>query len=147
MPLFDEITNCIELKKELLSLSDNLADKYKTIHTNESIAELSSADSLNNTSALISEKRNLEELVISTKPYAAWNTDVIDSVTALLLQAIETANEINTLKNDLLEVYEPTVFELDYNAILGQNQNRIHLVYKGFQKRIQTGQKSNTTSS
>ena len=129
-PLFDEITNCIKLKKELISLSDNLADKYKTIHTNESIAELSSADSLNNTSALISEKRNLKELVTSTKPYSAWNTDVIDSVTALLSQAIETANEINALKNELLEVYEPTVFELDYNAILG----RIKTEYTSFTK-------------
>ena len=141
-PLFDEITNCIELKKELLSLSDNLADKYKTIRINESIAELSSVDSLNNTSALISEKRNLEELVIYTKPYSAWNTDVIDSVTALLSQAIATANEINTLKNDLLEVYEPTVFELDYNAILGRIKTEYTSFTKVFKKEYKQDKKA-----
>lgn len=141
-PLFDEITNCIKLKKELISLSDNLADKYKTIHTNESIAELSSADSLNNTSALISEKRNLKELVTSTKPYSAWNTDVIDSVTALLSQAIETANEINALKNELLEVYEPTVFELDYNAILGRIKTEYTSFTKVFKKEYKQDKKA-----
>ena len=141
-PLFDEITNCIKLKKELISLSDNLADKYKTIHTNESIAELSSADSLNNTSTLISEKRNLKELVTSTKPYSAWNTDIIDSVTALLSQAIETANEINTLKNELLEVYEPTVFELDYNAILGRIKTEYTSFTKVFKKEYKQDKKA-----
>ena len=141
-PLFDEITNCIKLKKELISLSDNLADKYKTIHTNESIAELSSADSLNNTSALISEKRNLKELVTSTKPYSAWNTDVIDGVTALLSQAIETANEINALKNELLEVYEPTVFELDYNAILGRIKTEYTSFTKVFKKEYKQDKKA-----
>lgn len=141
-PLFDEITEHIELKKEFLSFVDELVDKYTIIQKNEPTAKLSTIDLFNNISVLISEKRNLEELVISTKPYSAWNTDVIDSVTALLSQAIETANEINTLKNDLLEVYEPTVFGLDYNAILGRIKTEYTSFTKVFKKEYKQDKKA-----
>lgn len=129
-PYFDEVTNYTELKKDFLSLSACLADQYKIIHSNESIVELASIDSLNNFLALKNEKQKLEALINSTKTYSVLNTSKIDNVTLLLSHAIETANVINSLKNEILDEYEPTIFELDYNGILG----RIKTEYTSFTK-------------
>ena len=57
-------------------------------------------------------------------------------------QAIETANEINALKNELLEVYEPTVFELDYNAILGRIKTEYTSFTKVFKKEYKQDKKA-----
>jgi len=129
-PLYDEIFSCIEIKNNLLSLKDELRNKYSIIQSNVSISNLSNIDLLNNVTVLINEKNKLENLISSKKPYSRWNNESIGNITLVLSQAIEIADKVKALKNELLEVYEPSVFDLDYKSLF----IRIKTKYASFTK-------------
>ena len=79
---------------------------------------------------MINEKNKLENLISSKKPYSRWNNESIGNITLVLSQAIEIADKVNALKNELLEVYEPSVFDLDYKSLF----IRIKTKYASFTK-------------
>ena len=129
-PLFDEVEECMELKKKLDILSEKLLTEYALIKGNDSSINLSDVSLLNCISVLIEEKDNITNHIQSVDIYSLWSKESIDAVTSLLTEAAEIANEINNLKRSLLEIYEPDVFNFDYKALL----SRIKTEYTSFTK-------------
>lgn len=129
-PLFDEITKCIEHKNTLEDLIGVMTKEYAVMRENEPGIDLSEIASLDNISALNSEQEHLVSFVGTTLPYSLWSKEHLDKLRSLLLTAKETADEIESIKKRLLEVYEPDVFSLDYKALFG----RIKTEYTSFTK-------------
>lgn len=129
-PLYKEIEECVELKTRLTQLSDELLGYYTSILTNASNITVSSVERLNSEERLASEKSSIQTFISTTAPYMYWDELSSGKITALLTQAKRTAEYIDSVKCDLLKVYEPTVFDLDYRAILA----RIKTEYTSFTK-------------
>ncbi|MGN1457114.1 MAG: DUF4011 domain-containing protein, partial [Acutalibacteraceae bacterium] len=133
-PLFDEIAECIELKKQLLDLRNKLSAEYEVIHANESAVTLSELSMINCNADVTNEKNTLIALLSSVTPYSVWNITPINNVVNLLSKAIQTADAIISNKKELLETYEPSVFELDYKALFARIKTEYNSFTKVFKK-------------
>jgi len=138
--LFDEVKDCLNLKNDLIKLKETLTNEYDFIINNSDIT-LSTVNSLNNVDILQKENEILKNS-LSNDIYTTWKNEDIENISKLLSDAIETANTINTAKNNLLKVYEPSVFELDYKGILSRIKTDYTSFAKIFNKQYKEDKKS-----
>lgn len=128
--LYDEIGECSKLKNNLLSLYDELVSEYAVIRSNIPNIKNTSVEDLNSQSLLENEKNNLVSLITTEQPYCCWSIQQFNEIVNFFNMAKNTAEYINSIKNELLVVYEPTIFELDFYPIL----KRIKTEYTSFTK-------------
>lgn len=128
--LYDEIEECAGLKSNIISLIDELVNEYSTINSNESVGITTDVVKLGSRFSLETEKSCLESFVTTTAPYCYWSAQQLNEIVRFISIGKNTAAHINSIKSELLKVYEPTVFELDYRPIL----NRIKTEYTSFTK-------------
>ena len=138
--LFDEVKDCLNLKNDLIKLKETLTNEYDFIINNSDIT-LSTVNSLNNVDILQKENEILKNS-LSNDIYITWKNEDIENISKLLSDAVETANTINTAKNNLLKVYEPSVFELDYKGILSRIKTDYTSFAKIFNKQYKEDKKS-----
>lgn len=141
-PLFDEIAKCVELKNTLENLMNVLTKEYAIIRENEPEIVLAEVESLDNSTALDTEKGHVMDFVSTTLPYSLWNKEKLEALSNLLVRATETANEIEAIKKRLLEVYEPDVFNFDYKALFGRIKTEYISFTKIFKKEYKQDKKS-----
>lgn len=141
-PLFDEITECINLKAKIISLMNLLKNEYAVIKASESGELLSEVDSLTCIACLLEEKNKLTRLLKEESPYCFWNENELNAISNLLGTAKEVSQVINVLKNELLQVYEPSVFDLDYKSILMRIRSKYTSFIKVFKKEYKQDKKA-----
>ena len=129
-PLYHEIEECVALKTQLTRLTDELVSYYTSIQANTCTFPLSSYGTLDSQTALEKEEASIKDYITTAAPYSYWSEQQIGNVAALLKTAKNTATHIDAIRQDLLNVYESSVFDLDYSAILA----RIKTEYTSFTK-------------
>ena len=141
-PLYDEIEECIKLKAQLISLTNELVNAYTSVTSNESLAPTSNIELLTSQTLLEEEKHSLTSFVLTQTPYSYWSIQKMTEITDFLNTARNTAERIDTLKSDLLKKYEPSVFDLDYHAILARIKTEYTSFTKVFKKSYKQDKKS-----
>ena len=141
-PLYDEIEECIKLKAQLISLTNELVNAYTSVTSNESLAPTSNIELLTSQTLLEEEKDSLTSFVLTQTPYSYWSIQKMTEITDFLNTARNTAERIDTLKSDLLKIYEPSVFDLDYHAILARIKTEYTSFTKVFKKSYKQDKKS-----
>ena len=137
---FEEITECSQHKEKLISLYDLLSKEYDVISKNNSQPIQLPGDLISSVNLKL-EKSKLEGL-LKQAPYIAWTEDKIKDVENLLFEAINISDTVNSLKTELLEIYEPEIFELDYKAILTRIKTEYTSFTKIFKKEYKQDKKS-----
>ena len=141
-PLYDEIEECIKLKAQLISLTNELVNVYTSVTSNEALTPTSNTEQLTSQALLEKEKDALSSFVLTQTPYSHWSIQKMTEITDFLNTARNTAERINTLKSDLLKIYEPSVFDLDYHAILARIKTEYTSFTKVFKKSYKQDKKS-----
>lgn len=141
-PLYDEVEECIELRTSLATLTDELIDAYAVVHSNDVLVPISAVKQLDSQVLLEKEKGALTSFIATQVPYSYWSVQQISDVSNVLNDAKNTAERINSLKNDLLKIYEPSVFDLDYRAILARIKTEYTSFTKIFKKTYKQDKKS-----
>lgn len=141
-PLYDEVEECVELKTRLIILTDELVNVYTAVHSNEAFAPISAVEQLDSQTLLEKEKSALTSFVATQAPYSYWSVQQISDVLNFLNAAKNTAERINSLKTDLLRIYEPSVFDLDYRAMLARIKTEYTSFTKVFKKTYKQDKKS-----
>ena len=95
-------------------------------------------DSLNNFELLVA-LRTYHDAAVLSAPCFSWATSKVEAF-AVLAQVMEIASRLKNQRNQLLETYEKTVFELDYADIL----NRFKTEYTNFFKIFKSSYKKDT---
>ncbi len=129
-PLYNEVEECAATKRKLMLLTDQLVQDYECIQANEPRLPISAVSLLNSQESLENEVFVLNSVFPITAPYSHWNEQSIRDIKDYLRQAKDVAGRIHFMRNDLLQMYEPTVFDLDYRSILA----RIKTEYTSFTK-------------
>ena len=137
---FEKIAECSQCKEKLIGLYDLLSTEYDIISKNNS-KPIQLPDDLISSANLKFEKSKLEGL-LKQAPYVAWTEDKIKVVENLLTEAINISDTVNSLKAELLEIYEPEIFELDYKAILTRIKTEYTSFTKIFKKEYKQDKKS-----
>ena len=141
-PLYDEVEECVELKTRLITLTDELVNVYARVNSNDAFAPISAVEKLGSQTLLEKEKSALASFVATQTPYSYWLAQQTSEVLNFLNAAKNTAERINSLKNDLLRIYEPSVFDLDYRAILARIKTEYASFTKVFKKTYKQDKKS-----
>ena len=141
-PLYDEVEECVELKTRLITLTDELVNVYATVNSNDAFAPISAVEQLGSQTLLEKEKSSLTSFIATQTPYSYWSVQQTSEVLNFLNVAQNTAERINSFKNDLLKIYEPSVFELDYRAILARIKTEYTSFTKVFKKTYKQDKKS-----
>lgn len=141
-PLYDEVEECVELKTRLITLTDELVNAYAVVSSNDAVAPISAVEQLGSQTLLEKEKSALTSFIATRVPYSYWSVQQISDVSNFLNAAKNTAECIISLKNDLLKTYEPTVFDLDYRAILARIKTEYTSFTKVFKKSYKQDKKS-----
>ena len=140
--LYNEAERCSELRAELASLTDELIKQYSIICLNDPFISVGVVERLSSVPLLKQEKESLASSITTKMPYSNWTIKKIDEITNYINIAKSTANQINSLKDELLKVYEPTVFELDYRGILTRIKTEYTSLFKIFKKSYKQDKKS-----
>ncbi len=140
--LYNEVEECAKLKMTLLTLIDELVSKYNLIGYNVSNLPITPVEKLDSQTLLENEKITLESFVTTEMPYRYWSIQQLNEISNYLNIAKSTAEHINFIKNELLEVYEPTIFELDYHSILARIKTEYTSFTKVFKKSYKEDQKA-----
>ena len=138
---FDEISECTLLKEKNIELLKSFDNEISILNSNGCVEINANSSVLNSMNDLTSVKIKLEN-ILTTTPYKIWCNDKIQIAEQLLIDAINISNSINTLKNKLLEVYEPEIFTLDYKAILSRIKTEYTSFTKVFKKEYKQDKKS-----
>ena len=129
-PLYEEVEECAATKRTLMGLTDQLVRDYEVIQANEPRFPISSVSLLSTQTSLKNELHILNSILPITAPYSYWQKQAVMDVREDLRQAREVAERIQSLKAELLQLYEPTVFDIDYRSMLA----RIKTEYTSFMK-------------
>lgn len=140
--LYNEVEECAKLKSILLTLNDELSNKYNTISLNSSIVPISSVEKLESKTLLENEKRTLESFVNVEDPYCNWSIQQLNVIFDYLNIAKSKAEHINSIKDELLKIYEPTIFDLDFHSILARVKTEYTSFTKVFKKSYKEDKKS-----
>ena len=138
---FDEISECTLLKEKHIELLKSFDNEISILNSNGCVKINANSSVLNSMNDLTSVKIKLEN-ILTTTPYKIWCNDKIQIAEQLLIDAINISNSINSLKNELLEVYESEIFTLDYKAILSRIKTEYTSFTKVFKKEYKQDKKS-----
>ena len=126
--LLDEIDNCADLKEQIAKLEYELSEKYASIQEKDAKASFSDIATLNSCSSLEEEKFRIHQFSENTFPYSHWSDITLVDIKNLFYQAKKSADTIQRLREKLLNIYEPSIFALDYQALA----DRIKIDYQYF---------------
>lgn len=140
--LYNEVDECVKLKTRLITLTDELEDVYTEVISNDAFIPISAVAQLGSQSLLEKEKSLLMSVLATQTPYSYWSAQQTSEVLNFLNVARNTAERINSLKYDLLRIYEPSVFDLDYRAILARIKTEYISFTKVFKKTYKQDKKS-----
>lgn len=144
--LYTEIAECVETKSKLTSLIDEFTNGYKVIRGYDALLPISDVDKLYSQVALEEEKNSILSYMEAQAPYCYWFArpvnEVLNLIKFYLSRAQNEAKRIISLKEELLEKYESTIFELDYEPILARFKTEYTSVTKIFKKTYKQDKKS-----
>lgn len=121
----------------MLKAIDNNVQQYTLLaeKINALRAEYRISETFKN-SELLTALRDCRDAVVLSAPFSAWTTSKSEAQ-ALLEQVSTLASNLKNLKNQLLEIYEESVFSLDYIGML----DRFKTEYTGFFKMFKSSYK------
>lgn len=125
-----EISTWKNIKQQLLACKDYLSTIYPTIIFNDPLAPITDIKYLQSYEDFQQEEYRLRSFMESHSPYLHWQESELEDIISITNKAAEVAQNINTQKSHLLSTYEPSIFDLDYVAMLG----RVKTEYTSFTK-------------
>ena len=137
---FDEVEGSQKVKKAFESSSDKLLENCVKIKSQEEI-NVPQRQSLYDVDSVKALKTNLDAVIHENSIYNRWNSIGIETVADLYSKADETAQQINSIKTDLLSVYEKSIFDIDYSAIRARIRTEYTSVFKVFKKEYKNDKK------
>ena len=137
--LFEDIKELKIKKTQISKLIDNLKPEFSKINISELLTD---ASDLSECSKTLKDIEIINDYISSTKPYRLWTERTIEEIENTLLQAIKVSNKVWSLKAALLETYEQSVFDLDYESILGRFKTEYTSFTKVFKKEYKQDKKS-----
>lgn len=137
--LFEDIKELKRKKTQISKLIDNLKPEFSKINISELLTD---ASDLSECSKTLKDIEIINDYISSTKPYRLWTERTIEEIENTLLQAIKVSNKVWSLKAALLETYEQSVFDLDYESILGRFKTEYTSFTKVFKKEYKQDKKS-----
>lgn len=126
----EEIDNCSTMKAKYMSLIEKLGVQYDSIKQKEALVPVCDIGKISSLTVAREEKNSLLSFVSDNAPYKHWSEDNISNAHELLHNASDIAKQIKSYKEELLRVYEPSVFDLDYRGMLA----RLKTEYTSFTK-------------
>lgn len=141
-PLFDEVSECEDLKAKYKELQSRLTDKYQFICSNDSNANFSSVPDLINSAAVNAELLRLRKHIESNNCYKKWNT-VSDygKVKDICQEAKSNIRERNSIISGLSAAFEKEIFSIDYNGIFKRFKTEYTSVFKVFKRTYKADKK------
>ena len=137
--LFEDIKELKRKKTQISKLIDNLKPEFSKINISELLTD---ASDLSECSKTLKDIEIINDYISSTKPYRLWTERTIEEIENTLLQAIKVSIKVWSLKAALLETYEQSVFDLDYESILGRFKTEYTSFTKVFKKEYKQDKKS-----
>lgn len=128
--LFNEFEQCTKIKEKVIEHTNYLKSIYEKIIKNETRFTEPDYDKLISSLALSGEKERIFDFVYSNEPYKTWSVLDIKEIEEFLPKAEGVAKAIHDLQSEILNVFEPSVFEIDHRAVL----KRIKTEYTSFTK-------------
>lgn len=141
-PLFDEVSECENLKAKYKELQSKLADKYQFISSNDSNAVFSSVPDLINSVSVHAELSRLLKYIKSSHLYNTWNT-VPDygKLKDIYQEAKNNIRELNGVISGLSAGFEKEIFGIDYNGIFKRYKTEYTSFLKVFSKTYKADKK------
>lgn len=139
-PFFDEVAEYEELKTIFWQKHSELSEQYSLIASNDEIIMLSNLDELI-TAESIEKELNTIKSIMDTFPYSGINTDYY-TADKLLNEASDKANQLSEIINLMSEIYEKTVFTIDYININLRFKTEYTSFLKVFNKNYKTDKKT-----
>lgn len=128
--LFDEFEHCVKIKEKVVEHNNYLKSIYENLLKNEPLFTEPNYDMLTSSLALSNEKEKIFDFVYSNEPYKTWSALNIKEIEEFLPKAEYISETIHDLQSEILNIYEPSVFEIDHRAVL----KRIKTEYNSFTK-------------
>lgn len=141
-PLFDEVTDCENLKDNFYNAKGKLALQYDALHALDKGISLAEIDWLQSHSEIHREKDQLNTFIKSTKVLSA--IDSVDSYDGLIDEQSQVMNKvdfINTTRDKLLGAFEKEIFNIDYTAMLGRYRTEYTSFFKYFKRSYKADKK------
>lgn len=140
--LYEEIDFCANSKLKIVELTTELKKEFSFILSNDDSISVSSVDNFKSRILFEGEKEKLISYITNREPYLYWSSDKIDVVTEYIGIAKDVSKRIKTLEAELLDIYEPSVFELDYRGILARIKTEYNSIFKFFKKSYRNDKKT-----
>lgn len=137
--LFEDIKELKRKKAQISQLIDNLKPEFSKINISELLTDTSD---LSERSKTLKDIEIINKYISSTQPYRLWADRTIEEIENTLSQAIKVSDKVLSLKAALLETYEQSVFDLDYESILGRFKTEYTSFTKVFKKEYKQDKKS-----
>ena len=80
----------------------------------------------------VEEEANAVASILDEGVFALWSNYENSYIEDALFGIKKAVDEVNAVKDELLKTYEPSVFEIDYNAVLGRFKTEYNTVFKIF---------------
>lgn len=142
-PLFAEIDECSNLKKQFVSTKNTLTDLYKQVHTNDPKPFEGTANDIFTSKQIDEATASWNDFIDNNYCYTTWNkAENFGDITSLFTDAKENIAEFNSLKNEMLSVFEKEIFDIDYKEILSRFKTDYTSIFKIFKKQYKLDRNS-----
>lgn len=141
-PLFSEIDEYSNLKKQFVSVKDELFTLYSKIHDNDDKSFCGTDNEIFTSEQIDEAKTSWNSIISNNYCYSAWSkAEGFEKITALFQLAKQNITEYNTLMNELLSVFEKEIFDIDYKGILSRFKTDYTSFFKIFNNRYKLDKK------
>lgn len=134
-PLFAEIDEYSNSKKQFDVIKNELTDAYSKINNNDSKSYNGTAENLFKSSQINDATSMWNEFISNNYLYSNWNhSEDFNLINRMFITVKEKVIEYNSIKTELLSNLEKEIFEIDYKAILSRYKTDYNSIFKIFNK-------------
>lgn len=131
IPLGDEIRECRDRQEEINSAIDQVLHKAEVLSSNGVIEPVNKQD-LYDYDRVSGLTQSTSNVILYQEPFFRWTEDAYSDILALFSEAKEKAERIKDMKNSLSELYEDSVYDIDYESILTRFKTEYTNFFKVF---------------
>ncbi|MBR7032957.1 MAG: DUF4011 domain-containing protein [Clostridia bacterium] len=131
IPLDEEIGSCVEQQTKINEIIDQIMQYAETLSTHSVINPVNKQD-LFDVDKVINHREAVSKIISDQDPFFRWSESTYSEIISLFTEAKEKAERINSLKAELSEQFEDSIYDIDYEGILSRFKTEYTNLFKVF---------------